>query len=169
MGNGFSVEQPRQLAPRTEKRREWAKKYYLEHKSEYRERDRKYYRANPQKSVEELKKYREKNPEHVREYRKKYYALNREKISMQRKDKWRKYYEECRSIRDKAKMAGCQICGITDDCLAIFDFHHNDESKKEHNIARIFTANRLIEEIKKCMVVCSNCHRKLHHPVQEVA
>ena len=58
---------------------------------------------------------------------------------------------------------GCSYCGETD--FACLDFHHMGE--KESEIARAihngWSKERLLKEINKCIVICSNCHRKLHY------
>jgi hypothetical protein len=57
----------------------------------------------------------------------------------------------------------CVKCGETDpDCL---DFHHNDTAKKDANLSEAIASwsiARLQKEIEKTIVLCSNCHRKLH-------
>lgn len=58
--------------------------------------------------------------------------------------------------------SGCKNCGEKDpDCL---DFHHRDPKEKLFNIA--LSGNRdwpdIFAEIKKCDVLCTNCHRKHH-------
>ena len=68
--------------------------------------------------------------------------------------KWIAEYKEGR---------GCCICGEAHPrCL---DFHHVGEEKKDTNISRLISTGRLgviKEEIKKCIIVCANCHRKIH-------
>ena len=58
----------------------------------------------------------------------------------------------------------CCVCG--EDCVACLDFHHKEGKKKEFNLGhaglRGFSFEKMKEEIKKCIVVCSNCHRKIH-------
>ena len=64
---------------------------------------------------------------------------------------------------NEAKAAGCCICEEKELCT--LDFHHLDPKTKEFNIGaggQNYSLNSLKEEIKKCIVVCSNCHRKLH-------
>lgn len=57
----------------------------------------------------------------------------------------------------------CCICGY-DKCNEAFDFHHIDPSKKSFNISSFKIKNKaqIYEEVKKCVMLCSNCHRELH-------
>jgi hypothetical protein len=51
-------------------------------------------------------------------------------------------------------------CGMADlECL---DYHHVDQKTLEKRIPAIHTFNKSIEEMTKCIVVCANCHRKIH-------
>lgn len=58
---------------------------------------------------------------------------------------------------------GCQVCSEREAvCL---DFHHRDPSTKLFLVSGQHTGYRLgriIEEMLKCSVLCSNCHRKVH-------
>ena len=70
--------------------------------------------------------------------------------------------EHKKSILERLKSVGCACCGESDTvCL---DFHHYDQNEKEFNMSSAITkpVNKLIEEASKCVVVCSNCHRKIH-------
>ncbi|MBT7929809.1 hypothetical protein HN682_07845 [Candidatus Peregrinibacteria bacterium] len=60
---------------------------------------------------------------------------------------------------------GCQICGYSKNPHAM-DFHHV-VGEKEFLISQGCTVPipQLIAEIEKCAVLCSNCHRELHHPL----
>jgi len=55
---------------------------------------------------------------------------------------------------------GCD-CGENDpDCL---DLHHRDPSKKSGQVSCfIHNRSQLEAEVKKCVVICANCHRKKH-------
>jgi hypothetical protein len=57
----------------------------------------------------------------------------------------------------------CIICGY-DKCIDALDFHHKGD--KSFNIARGFStklnSEKMLEEIRKCDLLCSNCHRELH-------
>ncbi len=61
---------------------------------------------------------------------------------------------------------GCERCG--EKHPACLDFHHRDETTKLFNISLAGsrgkkTVEQMQAEIDKCAVLCSNCHRKLHH------
>lgn len=58
---------------------------------------------------------------------------------------------------------GCQLCVEKEACC--LEFHHVD-GEKEFNVGdfRALGVGRakFIEEIRKCVVLCSNCHKKVH-------
>lgn len=51
--------------------------------------------------------------------------------------------------------------------MACLEFHHKDPSKKEVTLSRAvnngWSIERMEKEIAKCVVLCANCHRKLHY------
>ena len=56
----------------------------------------------------------------------------------------------------------CVICDESENvCL---DFHHLNPDKKDFTIAVSLGRNwsSIEEELKKCVVLCANCHRKVH-------
>ena len=60
------------------------------------------------------------------------------------------------------KESGCIRCGERDaSCL---DYHHVDPTQKVFHLGDVRgrSLKEIDEEIKKCVVVCANCHRKLH-------
>ena len=58
----------------------------------------------------------------------------------------------------------CEKC--EENHPGVLDFHHNNPSLKEREVTTIVSRNwsldRIKKEIEKCMILCSNCHRKLH-------
>jgi hypothetical protein len=80
-------------------------------------------------------------------------ATTKEKRSSQRKE-WRAY---------KATLY-CTKCGFNHS--AALDFHHVDPSTKTDSVNKLVTDGRYkaaLEEVKKCVVLCANCHRIHHH------
>ncbi len=63
----------------------------------------------------------------------------------------------------------CCVCGY-DRCMESFDFHHLDPSKKSFNISSFKIKNKaqIYEELKKCVMLCSNCHREYHAKMIEI-
>lgn len=64
---------------------------------------------------------------------------------------------------NKVKIAnGCYFCKESELCC--LDFHHKNPAEKGFSLsyARWFKWSKIENEIKKCIVLCANCHRKLH-------
>lgn len=56
----------------------------------------------------------------------------------------------------------CEKCGY-DRYLGALDFHHLDPSEKDFTVGdRDFRLDQCVEEIKKCVMLCANCHREVH-------
>jgi hypothetical protein len=61
----------------------------------------------------------------------------------------------------------CIICEMEYDGKNApkFDFHHRNPEEKEFNIGLdkivVFAWKKILEEAKKCDIVCSNCHRMI--------
>ncbi len=64
--------------------------------------------------------------------------------------------------REWKSQKGCSVCDEKEpECL---ELHHIDPSVKEHNpsdLSRI-SLNAFLKEAEKCVVLCANCHRKVH-------
>ncbi len=90
-----------------------------------------------------------------------YYANNKPTIIAASKASAKAYKDKWRSF--KATLF-CVKCG--QDHPATFDFHHVDSSTKEESINKLLknrAFKRAMEEVKKCVVLCANCHRIHHH------
>lgn len=82
--------------------------------------------------------------------------------SSERVKEWRKNTKD----RMIASMGGCcQICGYNKSNRAL-EFHHLDPSIKDLGFGGARASNtawpKLVEELRKCIMVCSNCHKELH-------
>lgn len=69
----------------------------------------------------------------------------------------------------KEKYGGaCKKCGYN-KCLKALEFHHIDTSKKDFTISNDhFKLVDAMEESKKCIMLCANCHRELHDNLWEI-
>lgn len=56
----------------------------------------------------------------------------------------------------------CQRCGYH-TCIQALEFHHLDPAKKDFTISNDhFRLSEAVQEVKKCILLCSNCHKELH-------
>ena len=96
-----------------------------------------------------------------------WYSKNRgRKISWQKRRR-----REIREIVWLIKAgSSCLVCGETrPQCLV---FHHRESSTKEFEIGNVgagtWSVGRVLKEIRKCVVLCANCHLK-HHDLEKRA
>ncbi len=77
-----------------------------------------------------------------------------------------------RLVKQKAvkyKGGRCEKCGVVYPYY-IYDFHHINPMEKEFAIGTKDSPikwDKVKSEIDKCLLVCSNCHREIHHQEQE--
>lgn len=65
-------------------------------------------------------------------------------------------------IKNKIYNGKCVRCGY-DTCISALEFHHIDPSNKDTIISSdSITLEKAIEESKKCILLCSNCHKEFH-------
>ena len=106
-------------------------------------------------------KDKEKQKERNREYQKKHYQGKKKYYITRAKERREKIKTKFDEYKKKLK---CEICG--ENHIATLDFHHKNPSEKEISLSKVTTQtwgwDRIKSEIDKCIVLCSNCHRKLH-------
>lgn len=96
---------------------------------------------------------------------KKYYLKDKDKYNKKARINMPIYRKRNREYFSQYKLdRGCEFCSEKEPvCL---DFHHLDPNEKEDTIARLCnngsSIDTILVEVNKCIVVCSNCHRKLH-------
>lgn len=64
----------------------------------------------------------------------------------------------------------CGICQY-DRCYAALDFHHLDPAEKDFGFAARGNSRswaKIVEEAKKCVMMCSNCHSEYHAGLIEI-
>ena len=107
----------------------------------------------PYKNPKDKKKYRK---EWHRENYYKYAEEHRRKVARRRK-KLRKF------LSDYKENSKCEIC--EEDTVCCLEFHHVDGAK-EIDISKApaygWSIERILDEIAKCRILCSNCHKKVH-------
>lgn len=72
------------------------------------------------------------------------------------------YRREVKRKLVEYKGGKCKVCGYN-RCTAALEFHHLDPTKKDFSISggtRSFES--LKDEVDKCVLVCSNCHKEIH-------
>jgi hypothetical protein len=55
----------------------------------------------------------------------------------------------------------CESCGERDPVVLEFHHLHSKDMAISEMITRITRVKKLEDELKKCTVLCSNCHRRL--------
>jgi len=107
-----------------------------------------------------------KDPAKRREYQRRKYHQHgyiRDRVRAQSKARHlTKSQETADWVRSVKEQTPCSACGESDPrCL---DFHHRDPTTKKFCVGRSWgRARQTIElEMTKCVVLCANCHRKLH-------
>jgi hypothetical protein len=96
-----------------------------------------------------------------REYSRKHYEANRDEVKIKTKNVRAKEKAKWRLHKSTLK---CTNCGF--DNSAALDFHHEDPSTKLDSVWRLVNNGQFAmayEEMKKCIVLCANCHRIHHH------
>ena len=68
-----------------------------------------------------------------------------------------------------ARGGKCERCGYN-ACLKALEFHHLDPSQKDFTISNDhFRLKEAVEESKKCVLICANCHRELHENMWNIS
>jgi hypothetical protein len=95
----------------------------------------------------------------IKEKNKAYYLANRDKKIEYQMER----YNELLGIYTRwKKTLTCSCCSENDAvCL---EFHHVNPAEKEIKISTAIGrgAKTVVNELKKCVVVCANCHKKIH-------
>ena len=106
-------------------------------------------------------KWRKENADHIRAYKREWYKQNRSRVVNDISERKRQLASWLQAYKATLK---CSRCG--EDHPACLDFHHRIPSDKEFTAAWMakwgWSIAKMQAEIKKCDVLCANCHRKLH-------
>lgn len=87
-----------------------------------------------------------------------HYTRNREKViarSVDNRQRGNYWYAQFKNILE------CEVCGENfGPCL---EFHHTNPDVKERDPSTQYNWTKFKKEIEECVVVCANCHRKIHY------
>ncbi|MAG38168.1 hypothetical protein CMI45_02170 [Candidatus Pacearchaeota archaeon] len=90
---------------------------------------------------------------------KRYYLKNKSKVHRRRMDRrWRIKLKLVKLMGGK-----CSLCGYN-RCVPALEFHHKTK-EKDASIAELIkntSEQNVLKEVKRCVLVCANCHRELH-------
>ena len=102
-----------------------------------------------------------KDPEKQRAAQQRHYQANKDRYDQRQKYRRRGLKGHLYDIKSGRK---CLLC--PEDCYAALTFHHLDPTTKSFTIGGNFSGmtpwRLIVEEMEKCVLVCHNCHAKLH-------
>lgn len=98
-----------------------------------------------------------KDPEKQRQYQADWHQQNKAERTSRQRNRRREYAE----YLNKIKNVPCADCGVRYP-PHVMDLDHLPQFRKLFNISKLSNIpswDKLYEEVAKCEVVCSNCHR----------
>ena len=103
-----------------------------------------------------------KDKEKQKEYLRLWYLRNKDKRKQYNYKKQQRRKKELRERLIKyKKILSCVDCGKQD--FRVIDFHHINSKEKKFNVGDMtrkgYSWKNMMKEIKKCIPLCSNCHR----------
>jgi hypothetical protein len=102
-----------------------------------------------------------KNEDAQSKYKAENYQKNKKRYCDNLRDRRQKRAVWFVALKSEMK---CEICGESHP--ACIDFHHKDKDEKFMEVSDMvgaaYSESRILQEIEKCNIWCSNCHRKYH-------
>ena len=91
---------------------------------------------------------------------KKHYDKNSLVYKNRQEVRRKEHQQKVQKIKELKK---CNECG--DDRHYVLDFHHKNPKDKSFGIGENLSCNfeKILGEIDKCIVLCSNCHKEFHY------
>lgn len=106
-------------------------------------------------------KDRDKRVENQKVYSRSWYERHKDRVIERKKQRQQEIWNWFRRYKSTLR---CMGCGISHP--AVLQFHHRDKTEKSFTISsvvsRATSIKQIISEIKKCDVLCVNCHAKRH-------
>lgn len=98
-----------------------------------------------------------------KEYQRNWYKINKDNHIINANKRKKKAREDLKKFIDDLKStSSCSKCGFSHP--ATLQFHHVRDKIMEisNMIFKPYSKKKVIEEIKKCIILCANCHA-IHH------
>jgi hypothetical protein len=106
-------------------------------------------------------------------YSTRYYRAHRESLVQKARERYVTHRERINAARLETRRAlklemvallggACVLCGY-DKHPAALDFDHIDPKTKTKGVAQLLMSRsreKIIEEVRKCRLLCANCHRE---------
>jgi hypothetical protein len=90
-----------------------------------------------------------------------WYQRNKKKIIDKQRDARAAVRKQFKDYKSTLKCSRCP-----ENHPATLDFHHKDPTQKDVAVSkainRHWNFNQILAEVKKCEILCANCHRKEH-------
>lgn len=102
-------------------------------------------------------------------YQKEYHRKWYDKHKKERRERVQKRKKGIREwFRELKEGLHCEVCGISGkDQAWVLEFHHIEPATKKEGISYLvshgYGKKRILAGIKKCAVICANCHRAEHY------
>ena len=101
-----------------------------------------------------------------KDVRKESYKKNKKTTLIRNKRNKQRNVEWYNDYKSKLKCSKC-----AENHPACLEFHHDDPNEKEFNVSELirttYSIERILEEIEKCTIFCSNCHKKYHYDIEK--
>lgn len=102
-----------------------------------------------------------KDPSRQKVAAREHYLKNKPKYYLKKKVREKKISAFIQKYKNGKKCLRCP-----ESFTACLEFHHRDPADKDMEVSMIarhgWSEKRILEEIKKCDLLCANCHRKEH-------
>ena len=108
-----------------------------------------------------------KDPIKQKEAKHRSYLRNRLKVKSSALASKRRTQDWFKEMKFNDIQSGCFVCSLKTNNPDDYDYHHRDPSTKISSLAdMVGTRSRqtILDEAKKCDIVCKSCHADIHKP-----
>ena len=102
-----------------------------------------------------------KDPEKRKQSQRDHYYRNKDRYLKRNRERKKRLKRQWLEFKGSLS---CEMCG--ENHISTLDFHHiekHPDNRAVNKLVSNYNFKEAYEEIKKCAVLCANCHRKHHH------